>query len=331
MSRTMQSLSRRDALTLGATALVAPLVAGPAFARPAANVAPRANYTYGLRPVAVADGVWVVPGAADKITARNGGAIANVVLFETSDGVVVVDTGPSHRYGSELAALVKVLIGKPVARVYITHIHADHSLGATAFDTKTIYGPAGLPDEMKLRGNDITNAMYRVAGDWMRDTNAPDIANVARDGAERIGGRTFHALTLGGHTKEDLCLFEEKSGLLVSGDIVFLDRAPTTPDADIARWHRSLDRLAEIPHAKLVPGHGPVEPGRRGIDQTHRWLEFVDSAMNQHFDEGLDEIEIMATDMPAWTNDIAVARYEYQRSAMHLMPRLEVARLPIVS
>ena len=331
MSTKMQSFSRRDALSFGAAAMAAPLFGLPARAKPQPLVSPRASYTYGLRPTQIADGVWMVSGAADKITAQNGGAIANVVLFDTKDGVVVIDTGPSHRYGQELAAMIKIQLGKPVARVYITHIHADHSLGATAFETSTIYGPAGLSDDMKLRGNDITNAMYRVAGNWMRDTNAPEIPNVAKDGAAQIGERKFQAITLAGHTKQDLCLFEETSGLLIAGDIVFLDRAATTPDANIATWHKSLDRLAEIPHANLVPGHGPVEPGRRGIDQTHRWLEFVDGAMNQHFNEGLDEIEIMATSMPDWTRDIAVARYEYQRSAMHLTPRLELARLPIVS
>ena len=310
MSKMMQSLSRRDALTFGAAAVAAPLFAAPALAlaKKASLIAPRANYVYDLRPMPIADGVWVIPGAADKITATNGGAIANVTLFDTTDGVVIVDTGPSHRYGTELAALIKILIGKPVARVYVTHIHADHSLGATAFDANTLYGPPGLAEAMKLRGNDITNAMYRVAGDWMRDTNAPEIQNVAKEGVEQIGQRKFHCLPLAGHTKEDLCIYEETSGLLLSGDIVFLDRAATTPDANIPVWHKSLATLAAIPHAKLVPGHGPVEPGQRGIDQTSQWLDFVDTAMTRHFNEGLDEIEIMATSMPDWTNDIAVSR-----------------------
>ena len=327
----MDNLSRRGALALGAGLMAAPLLAKAALAKNASFSSAPMNYVYDLKPVQIADGVWVVYGVQDKITPKNGGAIANVTIMDTSDGVVLVDTGPSHRYGMELAALTKLLTGKPIARIYVTHIHADHSLGATAFEPNTLYGADGLNADMKLRGNDISNAMYKVAGDWMRDTNVPDIQHVAKDGVEQVGDRKFHCLALAGHTADDLCLFEEKSGLLLSGDLVFLDRAPTTPDANIPVWQKSLDRLADIPHAKLIPGHGPVEAGARGIEQTRRWLEFVDGAVTKHFGDGQDEIEMMAQPIPDWTDRIAVARYEYQRSVMHLTPRLEMARLPIVT
>lgn len=332
MSTTTQNFSRRSALALGAGAVAAPFVLGRAARADAPAVkADKLHHVYPMQPERITDGVWVIHGEADKITAQNGGAIANVAIIDSKDGAIVVDTGPSHRYGVQLQDMAKQLTGKPVARVYVTHIHSDHSLGAAAFDPKVLYGPKGLAEDMKLRGNDITNGMYRVAGDWMRGTNVPELTHVAADGVEDIGGRRLRCFTLAGHTTDDLCLFDETSGLLFPGDLVFLDRAPTTPDANIQAWRESLGKLADIPHAKLVPGHGPVEAGKRGVEQTHRWLDFVDGAITKHFNEGLDINEIMATPMPDWTKDIAVARYEYQRSSMHLMPRLEMTRLPIVS
>lgn len=318
-------ISRRGALALGLGAAALPMLGHSAFA------AAPPSFVYNLTPVKVADGVWVVMGLQDKITAENGGAIANVTIMDTKDGAVLVDTGPSHRYGLELDALARKLTGKPVARVFVTHIHADHSLGAAAFDADKLYGPAGLADDLKLRGNDITNAMYRVAGDWMRGTNVPELKHVAANGVEQVGERKLRCLTLSGHTADDLCLFDERSSLLLAGDLVFLDRAPTTPDANIPAWRKSLATLADIPHAKLIPGHGPIEPGKRGIEQTGRWLDFVDGAITKHFGEGLDDTEMMATAMPDWTNELAVARYEYQRSVMHLLPRLEAAQLPVVA
>ena len=187
-------ITRRVGLALGLSA--AALLWLPAKAAPLA---------YPLAPVEIAPRVWTIYGAPEPITRANGGAIANTTVLDTSDGAVLIDAGPSHRYGMQLATMSKLLTGKPVARVYITHIHSDHSLGATAFPAETLWGPPGLAADLKLRGNDITNAMYRVAGDWMRDTNAPDIPNVAKDGAEQIGERKFHAITLAGHTKQDLC------------------------------------------------------------------------------------------------------------------------------
>ena len=317
-----RNLTRRGALalTLGAAAL--PAFASRAFAVPGG---------YELVPIKVAEGVWVVPGAADRITAANGGAIANVLILDSKEGAILVDTGPSYNYGRELDALVRRLTGKPVARIFVTHIHADHSLGASAFDQRLVYGADGLAADLKARGNDLSDAMYRVAGDKMRGTSVPEPAHVATDGVEEVGGRKFRCLPLSGHTKSDLCLFEETSGLLITGDLVFLDRAPTTPDADLPAWRNSLSRIADIPHAGLVPGHGPVEPGHRGIDQTRRWLDFVDDAVGTNFHKGQDEIEMMAQPMPEWTAGIAVGRYEYQRSVMHLLPRHELAELPIVT
>ena len=314
--------TRRGALALTIGAAATPVFASRVFA---------ATKSYDLRPIPIADGVWVIPGAQDKITAANGGAIANVTIIDSKDGVILVDTGPSYNYGKELDVLVRSLTGKPVTRIFVTHIHADHSLGASAFDQKVVYGAPGLAADLKLRGNDISDAMYRVAGDYMRGTSVPEPEHVASVGVEDVGQRRFRCMPMSGHTKDDLCLFEETSGLLFTGDLVFLDRAPTTPDANLFEWRNSLTRLSEIPHAKLVPGHGPVEAGRRGIDQTRRWLDYVDDKVTSSFDRGLDEIEAMAEPMPEWTSNIAVGQFEYQRSVMHLTPKVEMAKLPIVT
>ncbi len=315
--------SRRDAMALGMGALALAALPFPLRAQAPAH-------PYALHPVKIADGVWVIAGAQDKITAANGGAIANVAIFDSAEGAILVDTGPSYNYGRELDALARSLTGKPVKRIFVTHIHADHSLGASAFDQSLVYGAAGLAEDLKARGNDVTDAMYRVVGDKMRGTSVPEPTHVATDGVEEIGKRRFRCLPLSGHTASDLCLFEETSGLLLAGDLVFLDRAPTTPDADLPAWHRSLQRIAAIPHAKLVPGHGPVEAGTRGIEQTTRWLDFVDGRIASRFDRGLDEIEMMAEPVPDWTSGIAVAQFEYQRSVMHLLPRMETAGLPLL-
>ncbi|MDR7038521.1 quinoprotein relay system zinc metallohydrolase 1 [Methylobacterium sp. BE186] len=312
--------TRRRCLALGLGAAAAILPA-------ASRAAPR---RYALEPVPVAEGAWTIYGAAEPITAQNGGAIANVSILDTREGAVLIDAGPSHRYGEALEALARSLTGKPVARVFLTHLHADHSLGASAFAPETVWAGAWLQSDLKRFGNDLASGMYRVAGDWMRGTGVPAPAREAREGVEEVGERRFRLLRLAGHTAEDLCLFEERSGLLFAGDLVFLDRAPTTPDADLPRWRAALDTLAGVGHGRLVPGHGPTEAGRRGIDQTLAWLDMIDGRIASGFERGLDVTETMALPLPGWTEGVAVARYEYARSVMHLLPRIEGARLPLL-
>lgn len=311
--------NRREWLALGLSAAAMPLLPAPALSKVLA---------YPFAPVSIAPGVWTIYGAPEPITAANGGAIANVTVLDTGDGTVLIDAGPSHRYGEALKAVAEELTRKPVVRVYLTHYHADHVLGATAFENGVVSAGKDLIADLKLYGNDLTNGMYHVAGDWMRGTGIPAPGLTAANGVESVGSRRFRTIRLSGHTREDLCLFEENSGLLFAGDLVFLDRAATTPDANLPAWRASLAALSEIDHALLVPGHGPVEAGRRGIDQTRRWLDAVEAQIGDGFERGLDITELMAVPLPDWSSDIAVARYEYARSVMHLLPTLEEERLP---
>lgn len=313
---------RRDALALGLAAAAMPLL--PAAAR-------AAPLKYPLAPVVIAPGVWTIFGVNEPITSKNGGAIANITIIDTKEGAVLIDAGPSHRYGLALKALAEELTGKPVARVYLTHYHTDHVLGATAFEPGTVSAGPRLTADLKRHGNDLTNGMYRVAGDWMRGTEVPSPGRVAENGIEQIGERRFRLVRLSGHTAEDLCLFEEGTGLLFAGDLVFLDRAATTPDAELGAWRGALTTLSEIDHKLMVPGHGPVEAGSRGIAQTRDWLDVIETQIEAGFERGLDVTELMTEPLPGWAEQIAVARYEYGRSVMHFVPKLEASRLPVVT
>ncbi len=292
-----------------------------------ANAAP---LSYDLKPEPIAPGIWVIRGAQEAIEKSNGGAIANITIFDTRDGAVIVDTGPSKRYGLALEALVRQLTGKPVVRAYLTHFHPDHVFGNQAFAASVLSAPRGVIDGLAELGEAFASAMYHAAGDWMRGTEVMQPGTVCGDGVETIGERRFRLTTLGGHTPADLALVEETSGVLVAGDLAFLDRAPTTPHADLARWRTSLDTLAGIAHAHLVPGHGPVEQGARGIAQTRDWLSVMEETIRSAFDRGLSSNEAMAEPLPAWTGRVALARYEFERSVMHFYPKLEAGEWPRV-
>ncbi len=62
-----------------------------------------------------------------------------------------------------------------------------------------------------------------------------------------------------GHTRGSICLYDEASGILISGDTLFEAGVGRTdgPDADAAELGRSLERLARLPPGTIVlPGHG---------------------------------------------------------------------------
>lgn len=312
-------LTRREMITLGAALALAP--AAGVSAKPLA---------YELAPRKLADGIWVLFGAQEAITAANGGAIANITVLDTDAGAVIIDTGPSRRFGEALQDIARTLTGKGVVRVYNTHFHPDHVLGNQAFEATRIAAPQAVIDGLKTAGEGFSDAMYRIAGDWMRGTEVVLPGTALSVEVEDFGNRRLRPLAMRGHTSSDLVLFDELSGFLFAGDLVFLDRAPTTPHADIDRWLISLANLGAIPHARLVPGHGPAEGGTRGIEQTRQWLTAIRDLIRDAFERGLDMTEAIGLPLPRWTEKVALARYEYERSVLHLFPKLEAERWPRV-
>ncbi len=163
-------------------------------------VAEAAPLTYGLKPLKLDDGAWMIAGAQEAITFENGGAIANITILDSSDGAIIVDTGPSRRFGEELARLARTLTGKDIARVYLTHFHPDHVFGNQGFDAAKIAAPEGVIKGLQDLGNGFSDAMYYIARDWMRGTEVVLPTTAVNESVEDFGGRRLRLLPRAGHT-----------------------------------------------------------------------------------------------------------------------------------
>lgn len=285
--------------------------------------------TYKIRPEAVGDGIWLIRGTDGPIEMANGGAIANLTILATPAGTVLVDCGTSLRYGLQLKPLVEQLTGQNIVRVYLTHLHPDHIYGAGAFDPAIVAATPQLMDILKSEGESFTAGMYRLLGDWMRGTIFHMPGKTIDGPSEEFGGRRFRLLPLAGHSPADLAVLDEQTGTLIAGDLVFHDRAPSTPHADLATWRTSLNTLKAVAHKSVVPGHGPIDPTpNAAIDQTRDWLDWLEPALRQAVAEGRDMVAAGEMPIPPRFARVKAARYELQRSVSHLYPALEAELLP---
>ena len=141
--------------------------------------------------------------------------------------------------------------------------------------------------------------------------------------------RGMRLIALSGHSEADLAMLDERTGLLIGGDLLFHDRAPSTPTADLAAWRTSLDRLAALGHKAAIPGHGPFDPsGRESIAQTRDWIDWLEATLTDAVRSGLDMVEAGELPVPDRFAAMAAARYELQRSVSHLYPGIEARLLP---
>lgn len=286
-----------------------------------------ASFDYQLKPRRIADGVYVLIGLNEDFSFDNGGNIVNTSFIIGSTGVIVIDTGSSKRYGEQLKAAIARITPLPIVEVINTHHHPDHFLGNQGFVASVRSATAETTRGIVEEGPAFLDNMYRLNGDWMRDTEIAPPTRSLSAGRYEIGGRTLELIALGGHTPSDLVVLDPATGTLFASDLVFNGRAPTTPHADIDHWLAALDRLQQIAFNTLVPGHGEVAIDTAPIMQTRRYLQWLQKTIKDGAEQGLDMAEMLVRPIPVEFDTLALVRSEYQRSVSHLYPAAEKAAL----
>ena len=291
-------------------------------APPVARADP-ATLDYRLAARALAPGVYVVEGANADFSRDNGCNIINTGFIVGREGVLVVNTGPSRRYGEQLRALIARTTPLPVTQVLHLNLHPDYFLGNQAFADVPRLATAATRQGMRAEARAYEDNLYRVCGDWMKGTEAllPDRPLVP--GPLDFPGRRLALLELSGHTASDAVLIDRDSGVMFAGGLVFVQRVPTTPHARLPEWLASLDALQREPIRTLVPSHGPVRSDARGIEQTRRYLRWLDAGFAAAAARGLDVNELLAQPVPDEFRAWAAFDIEFTRNVVHLYPRYE--------
>ena len=287
-----------------------------------------AELRYQLQPRQIADGIWLLEGSTDNFDKRNGANIVNTAFIVTEAGVVVIDSGPSRAYGEAQRQAITEATGQPVIRVLLTHHHPDHVLGNQAYADVPIAALPGTTQLLREQGDAMAENMYRMVGDWMRGTEVVLPGEPLQDGLLEIGGRRLQLLALRGHSGADLAVFDEATGVLLASDLLFYQRALTTPNSPgLDIWLADLDTLEALPWKLLVPGHGPVASDAAPFTQMRDYLGWLDTTLREAAAGGADMNEVLATPIPQRFAGISLTDYEFIRSVSHLYPAYEARAL----
>jgi quinoprotein relay system zinc metallohydrolase 2 len=236
--------------------------------------ASQAQYTSGhdgflIKPVA--DGDYAHFGQVALTSPANVGDIANIGVVIGRDAVAVVDTGGSMQVGQALLAAIHLITAKPIRYVINTHEHPDHIFGNAVFnDNITFVEHYNLPKEMQKRGDFYLHSFRDALGTdaiWQVRIVFPTLL-VTDEMTLDLGDRRLRltAWSPAAHTDCDLTVLDETTGVLFSGDLVFMQHVPVL-DGSLLGWLSVLPRLAELPARVVVPGHGrTVAPWPQAVD-----------------------------------------------------------------
>jgi glyoxylase-like metal-dependent hydrolase (beta-lactamase superfamily II) len=186
---------------------------------------------------------------------------SRAVLFDTGMGI------------GDLKKLTTGLTHLPIV-VLNSHTHGDHVGDNWQF--ATIYGMdteftrksaqgSSAQAQAEIKPSEICGDLPAGFDTKTYTTRPWKITRYIHDG-ERIdlGGRSLEVIATPGHTPDAICLFDQASGLLFTGDTYY----PGTiylfaPETDLQAYGRSVRRLAGLaPQVKTVLGahNFPIEP-----------------------------------------------------------------------
>jgi hypothetical protein len=140
----------------------------------------------------------------------------------------------------------------PRAKVYATDALAGAMTGFLASYKKQLEEMLANPSTDAAARKNFESELNLIRGGRKL---GPDVV-ISKAGAMTISGRNLYfgyernAVTAG-----DLWVRDEKTGVLIAGDVVTLP-APFLDTACPAKWQATLDRLAEAKFDLLIPGHG---------------------------------------------------------------------------
>lgn len=286
-----------------------------------------AEFDYRLKAREIAPGAYVLVGLTEDFSFANGGNVVNSGFLVGRDGVIVIDTGSSRRYGEQMLAAIRAVTPLPIALTLNTHHHPDHFLGNQAFPANTLAALPATRRGIQADGEGFNANMYRLNGDWMLGTEVVVPGKDVTPGRHTIAGRDIELIALAGHTAADLAVLDHTSGTLFAADLLFNRRAPTTPHADLATWLASLRQLEALPAKRWVPGHGEVADDLAPLRETRAYLEWLRDTIRSAAEQGLDMTEVFATPIPATFRNMALVDSEFRRSVTHLFPAAEQAAL----
>lgn len=292
-----------------------------------------ATFDYDLQPRQIARNTWVIEGAEQDFARSNGCNIINTAFIATGQGVIVVNTGPSRRYGEQQRAAIARTTSEPVVRVLNLNLHPDYFFGNQAWQDVPTMALAATIEGQRQEGEAYSDNLYRLCGDWMQGTQATPASSVQPVPATlQLGSHTLQFHRLHGHTPDDLVLIDTSTGVLFAGGLVFYNRAPTTPHAHARDWLHSLSQLEQWHTQKrfqhVVPSHGPVHTGLAGIAQMQDWLQWSTQWMAHNAEHGMDLSEVLHAPLPARFATWSAQPTEWHRTLAHWYPAFERRALP---
>ena len=247
----------------------------------------------------VTDGVYVAIGYA----------LANSIMLEGDDGLVIVDVTESAESARDVYQAFRKISDKPIKALIYTHNHADHVFGGGGFF------PDGVPADLPVYAHNSTNYYINRFANIIRPAIAtrsarmfgtelpagengvvnagigPHLAQGGHSGGTiallrpnttfdkrlsiEVAGIKLELIHAPGETNDQLFVWLPEKRVLLPGDNIYkafpnLYTIRGTLYRDVLKWAYSLDNMRALKPEFLVPSHTVPVNGEEAVTRLLR-------------------------------------------------------------
>lgn len=223
----------------------------------------------------------------------------NTGIIIGDDCVLVADTQATPAMAADVVRRIREVTDKPIKYVVLTHYHAVRVLGAAGYKPEHIIASQDTRDLIVERGEqDKASEIGRFPRLFQNvETVPPGMTWPTMTFTGRmtlwLGKLEVQLIQLGrGHTKGDTVVWLPEERTLLSGDLVEFDATPYAGDAYFQDWPKTLDNIAALKPAALVPGRGAAlttpDEVAKGLAGTRDFIADVYASVQDGVKAGRD-------------------------------------------
>ena len=236
-----------------------------------------------LQPTRIAPDVYAIIGDLGGQSYDNDGLNNNLGFVVGTDGVLVINAGPSTRVAEALHAAIKRTTPKPIKWVVNVNAQSHYWLGNDYFKRLNI--PILAHSAASRRMQEVGAGQLQAAQTLLKEKAAASALALPGEtlGDKRtlqLGKTKIELLHFGpAHTAGDLVVWLPESKILFAGDIVFTQRLlGVIPDGNSGGWIKAFDQAMALKPRIVVPGHGKPTDIKTATRDTRDYLASLRSA-----------------------------------------------------
>jgi glyoxylase-like metal-dependent hydrolase (beta-lactamase superfamily II) len=214
------------------------------------------------------------------------------------DAVMVIDTQATPVMAQDVIRRIRAITDLPIKYVVLSHYHAVRVLGACAYRPEHIIASQDTYDLIVERGEaDMKSEIERFPRLFRAVESVPGLTwptlTFKGEMTLWLGKLEVKIMQLGrGHTKGDTVVWLPEERIAFSGDLVEYEATPYAGDAYFKDWPHTLDAIAALKPAKLVPGRGASlqtpEQVAAGLSATRTFVSELYGEIQQGAQAGKD-------------------------------------------